>query len=169
LSNWNGKEVILIGVYVDECLVNGNKERIQWFIVELKRSGFNFKAENNLKDYMNYHIIEDKEWNQIMILQHHFVNNLRHKFGNEVLQRRSYRTPGTPRFKVIRPDQDLELTDPKSQSRYRSGVGMLLYLTKHSRPDICHVVREVCKCMDNATIGTYLELSRVIKLLLYTI
>jgi hypothetical protein len=28
LSNWNGKEVILIGIYVDECLVIGEKECI---------------------------------------------------------------------------------------------------------------------------------------------
>ena len=31
---------------------------------------------------------------------------------------------------------------------YRSGVGTLLYLTKHSRPDICNPVREVSKTMD---------------------
>ena len=40
---------------------------------------------------------------------------------------------------------------------------MLLYLTKYSRPDISNVVRELSKCMDGATIGTYLELLRVIK------
>ena len=31
---------------------------------------------------------------------------------------------------------------------YRSGVGTLLYLTKHSRPDICNPVRELSKTMD---------------------
>ena len=31
---------------------------------------------------------------------------------------------------------------------YRSGVGTLLYLTKHSRPDICIPVRELSKTMD---------------------
>ena len=31
---------------------------------------------------------------------------------------------------------------------YRSGVGKLLYLTMHSRPDICNPVRELSKTMD---------------------
>ena len=31
---------------------------------------------------------------------------------------------------------------------YRSGVGILLYLTKHSRPDISNPVRELSKTMD---------------------
>ena len=31
---------------------------------------------------------------------------------------------------------------------YRSGVGTLLYLTKHSRPDISNPVRELSKTMD---------------------
>jgi hypothetical protein len=43
---------------------------------------------------------------------------------------------------------------------------MLLYLTKYSRPDISNNVRELSKCMDGATIGTYLELLRVIKFVL---
>ena len=40
---------------------------------------------------------------------------------------------------------------------------MLLYLTKYSRPDLCNVVRELAKCMDKATKGTYLEMLRVMK------
>ena len=36
----------------------------------------------------------------------------------------------------------------KEQAIYRSGVGTLLYLTKHSRPDHFIVVRELSKPMD---------------------
>jgi hypothetical protein len=104
--------------------------------------------------------IEDKEFNQVMILQPHLIKNLQHKFGNEVLQTRTHRTPGTPRFRVIHPDQDSE-----SQSRYHSGFGMLLSLT-NLRADIFNVVRELCQCMDGITMGTYLEMVRVIKFFL---
>jgi hypothetical protein len=37
---------------------------------------------------------------------------------------------------------------------------MLLYLTNYSRPDICNDVIELCKCMDIAKMGTYLEILR---------
>jgi hypothetical protein len=37
LSNWNRKEVIIIGVDDDDCLVIGKEEPILWLIIELKR------------------------------------------------------------------------------------------------------------------------------------
>jgi hypothetical protein len=63
----------------------------------------------------------------------------------------TYKTPGTPRFKVIRPNENSELIDNTLQKRFRSGVGMLLYLKKYSRPDLCNVVRELSKCIDGAS------------------
>jgi hypothetical protein len=54
------------------------------------------------------------------------------------------------------------------QSRYRSGVGILLYIIKYSQPDLCNVVRELSKCMDKAAMGTYLEMSRVVKFVIDT-
>jgi hypothetical protein len=65
-------------------------------------------------------------------------------------------------FKVIRPDQDLEVIDPELQSRYFFGIKILLYLKSYSRFDIFNVVRGVCKCMDGATMGTYLVMLRFI-------
>jgi hypothetical protein len=100
-----------------------------------------------------------------MILQHLLINKLRAKFGNEELEKRTYRTHGIPRFKVINPDQYSELNDPGLQSRYLSKIGMILY-SNYSRSDICNVVRELGNCMDGATMGTYLAILRVIKIVL---
>ena len=43
---------------------------------------------------------------------------------------------------------------------------MLLYLIKHSRPDIANVVRELSKWMDGATLASYKEMLRVIRFVL---
>ena len=51
---------------------------------------------------------------------------------------------------------------------YHSGVGMLLYLVKHSRPDISNVVRELTKCMDKANKAALKELFRAIKFVIDT-
>ena len=59
------------------------------------------------------------------------------------------------------------ITD-KEQKLYRSGVGMLLYLVKHSRPDLSTGTRELSKVMDKATEGHMKELCRVIKYALDT-
>ena len=40
-------------------------------------------------------------------------------------------------------------------------MGMLLYLMKHSGPDIANVVRELSKCMDSASMAAYKEILRV--------
>jgi hypothetical protein len=53
------------------------------------------------------------------------------------------------------------MIDNEMQKRYCSGVGMPLYLTKYLRPDVCNVVRELSKCMDEVTMGTHLEMFRV--------
>jgi hypothetical protein len=44
----------------------------------------------------------------------------------------------------------------------------LLYLIKYSRPDLCNVVRELSKCIDKATMGTFLEMLRVVKFVIDT-
>ena len=45
---------------------------------------------------------------------------------------------------------------------YCSGVGILLYLVKHTRPDLANVTRDLSKVMDRATEGHWKELRRVI-------
>ena len=75
--------------------------------------------------------------------------------------------PGTPRFIGGNVD-DISKVDEKTQSMYRSGVGTLLYLTKHSRPDISNPVRELCKSMDGASMAHVTEMYRVINFVLET-
>jgi hypothetical protein len=85
------------------------------------------------------------------------------KFGEEIKKMRKYLTPGTPRFKIQKSTDDLGIINDDLQRKYRSGVGMLLYLTKYSRPEISNIVRELSKCMNAASWGSYQELLRVIK------
>ena len=50
----------------------------------------------------------------------------------------------------------------------RSGVGTLLYLTKHSRPDICNPVRELSKTMDAPAPAHLKEMYKLIRFELST-
>jgi hypothetical protein len=103
-----------------------------------------------------------------LILQPHLINKLIDKFGNEVFDKRIYGSPGTPRFKVTCPVEDSDTIPGSLQRNYCSGVGMLLYLIKYSRPDLSNAVRELSKCMDRATYGTYHEMLCVVKFVLDT-
>jgi hypothetical protein len=90
------------------------------------------------------------------------------KFGQVVYNKRVYKTPGTPRFKIVRPATEDDVINADLQGGYQSAVGMLLYLTKYSRTDFCNGVRELTKCMDKATKETYFEMLRLVKFVINT-
>ena len=52
-------------------------------------------------------------------------------------------TPCTSRFTARGLENPEDKVNPEDHETYRSGVGTLLYLTKHSRPDICNPVRDL--------------------------
>jgi hypothetical protein len=54
ISKWTQDGVIMIGIYVDDCLVIEKHDGIDELIVELKTSGFKLKVENNLTDYLSF-------------------------------------------------------------------------------------------------------------------
>jgi hypothetical protein len=45
-------------------------------------------------------------------------------FGEEIEGKRKFLTPGMPRFKIQRSTINMNVLDPQSQKKYRSGVGM---------------------------------------------
>ena len=68
----------------------------------------------------------------------------------------------------MRPTEEREKISVEDQRIYRSGVGMLLYLVKHSRPNMANVTRELSKANDGANPTVYKELLRMIKYILET-
>ena len=51
---------------------------------------------------------------------------------------------------------------------YRSGVGLLIYLLKHSIPELSNTVRELFKCMDEVNMSHYKDFLRAIKYIINT-
>jgi hypothetical protein len=61
LLKWTQDGVIMIGIYVNDCLVMGECDGMDELIVELKKSDFSLKVENNLTDYLSCRLIENAE------------------------------------------------------------------------------------------------------------
>ena len=105
---------------------------------------------------------QDKAW----LYQPHLIKKLEKKFAEEVSGLAKFKTPGTPRGNILR---DVDNTvDKEKHARFRSGVGTLLYLVKHTRPDIANSVRELSKAMDGPNPAAYKELLHTIKYVLDT-
>ena len=94
----------------------------------------------------------------------------RTKIGDMVKNRRTDKTPGTPSLRLVREKDESQCVSAEKQTLYRSGVGMLLllYLVKHSRPDIANCVRELSEVLEGTTDCTFNEMLRIIKYVLDT-
>ena len=158
--------ICFIAIYVDDNLLVGHPKAIDDVIDKLRQKGLTLTVEGDLHDYLSCHIVFSPDRTSAWLGQPHLTSKLREKFGDEVKGLPVYLTPGTPNRHIVR-EENVELRLPKAkQTRYRSGVGMLLYFVKHSRPDISNTVRELSKVLDFANELAYREMLRCIKFVL---
>ena len=96
------------------------------------------------------------------------IKSLEQKLEDRAMKERLSLTPGSPRFTARRLGKPEDKVNPEEHETYRSGVGTLLYLTKHSRPDISNPVRELSKTMDAPAPAHLKEMYKVIRHVLST-
>jgi histone deacetylase 1/2 len=94
--------IVIIAIYVDDCLIIGDDSKINEVIEELKGYNFGLKVEDHLTDYLSCQIITNLDDKTLFIMQPHLIKNLETKFGAEIMNLSNYGTPGTPRFKIVR-------------------------------------------------------------------
>jgi len=131
--NENGLCIILM--YVDDNLIIGRDTAIEQATEEIKKV-FNVTISPEATEYLGCKIKVAKDHTCGWIGQPHLYKNLDLKFGDIVKTQRTTETPSTPGFHVVRNIPNAVYITDKEQKLYRIRVGMLLYLVKHSRPDL---------------------------------
>jgi len=131
--------------------------------LEMIQKHFKLKIEKDTKDYLSCEIIYNNDLTKCWIGQPHLYKKIEQTFNHWLKGLPKYRTPGTPGLVVTKPLDPKAIMSLEDQKLYRSGVGMLLYLTKYTRPDLANPVRELSKGMKEATPGALKELKRVLK------
>jgi hypothetical protein len=106
------------------------------------------------------------ESNSMIIHQPKLLKHLKEEFLFDNIK--EYKTPAGPKTSLTRPIEGESLITPDEQTKYRSGVGMLLYLVKHSRPEISNAVRELSKVCDGANLNHWKCLMRTIQYVIST-
>jgi hypothetical protein len=160
--------MVMITIYVDDSFTIGKEEAIEEVINELKWHNFGLKNEDNLTDNIICKIFQERDKGKLWIMEPHLIESLEKTFGEEVNIMQSYTTPETPQLKILRPTNELEVIKADFQSRFRSGVVILLYLIKHLIVEIANVIGELAKCMDGTTLVEHKEMLRVIRFVLDT-
>jgi hypothetical protein len=61
----------------------------------------------------------------------------------------------------VKPENE-DFLKKEETKKYQSGVGSLLYLLKHSRPELSNPIRDLSKCMIGANYDAMKEMYRVI-------
>ena len=102
----------------------------------------------------------------LKISQPDLINKIEKNFNN-IFKSKIYQIPAAARDAIVRTNKE-DSIDATRQKRYRSGVGMLLYLIKYSRPDISNAVRELSKAMDMPNEAHWKALIRDIKFVVDT-
>jgi hypothetical protein len=158
-----------IVLHVEECYGVEHPRDVKVAIKQIS-GHFNLKIENELLDYVSCEICFDRNKEKAWLSQpSHLLKKMEEKIGKMVQSNQTYRSPGTPGgFGIRSLKEDDKAISREDQTFHRSGVGMVLYLVKHTRPDISNVVRELSKILSWATEAALKELKRVIKFVLDT-
>ena len=163
----NNLGISIIIMYVDDMLIIAKKEQIQEFASMIQKD-FSVKIQHNLADHVGCEFHTNKEKTRGWLGQPSIIKSLEQKFGKRAMKERLSMTAGTPRFIARRLENDEDNMNAKDHETYRSGVGTLLYLTKHSSPDISNPVREISKTMDTPAPVRLKEMYKFIRFVLST-
>ena len=150
----------------DVCCV-GDKGAIDDAISKIKGK-WNIKDVGKMQEYVGCTVKRDLQKNLVELSQFGLIKKMEDNFGNDIKSLKDLATLAANGQIVICPKDDLELISKEDQTKYRSGVGMLLYLVKHSRPEISNAVRELAKVMDGASLAHVKYLLRAIKYVIDT-
>ena len=164
----NNLGICIIIMYVDDTLIIGKKKQIQDFATMIQKE-FSVKIQHNLADYLGCEFYINKEKIRGWLGQTSIIKSLEQRFGERAMKERLSMTPGTPTFTARRLENEEAKVNAKDHETYRSGVGTLLYLTKHSRPDISNPVRELSKTMDAPAPAQSKEMYKLIRFVLSTV
>ena len=156
---------ILVCTYVDNLSVWGTKEGRTWFRQTLKKY-FNTKESEQMTDIIGINIYKTPQG--FILRQDEILDRLEKYFGSSVENVRHYKTPMGPQYSIICPKEDSDKVESIEQKKYQSGVGILNYLVKHTRPDLANTVRELSEVLDGATEAHMQDLYRAIKYALDT-
>ena len=85
----------------------GNIAAIGDAIKALKSKGLVLKIVEGLQDYLSYKIKFSNHRKHAWLGQPHLIKNMENKFGGLVKEIQSHETPGTPKFLIVRPMEEI--------------------------------------------------------------
>ena len=121
-----------------------------------------------LEDFVGCTIKRDLTKTTLNISQTDIINKKTQGFNEDVKSLMTFNNPATPHKDVVCNKYTDTSISYNLQKRYKSGVGLILYLLKHPRPELSNAIRELSKCMDKSNMNQYKTLLHAIKYMIDT-
>ena len=131
------KKGMILGLYVDDILVTGEFDVVEKFVKEFM-SKFKSRYYEEVKDFIGCELNWDLDNKSVLLHQTTMIKKLEVKM-KPYLEKYNIKCNSIPMEKgtgIRKLGENEEFLDGELQSTYRSCVGSLLYITKHSRPDL---------------------------------
>ena len=157
IRNRNGRKLILVWYVDDGLIASSNKEDVEQFITDLKKS-FQISC-SEAKFYLGLEIAQEKDG--IKITQKGYIEKILKKFNME--NANPVETP------IIKSSQNIEPGKAESKFPYRSAVGALMYLMVGTRPDIAYAVGVASRSLENPTEDDIVKVKRIFRYLRGTV
>jgi hypothetical protein len=133
------KDIILINYTDDTGIAYKSESALKSFLESLEKNGFEYTKEGSFTEYLGIQYVKDSQTKMITMSQGGLIKKIISTAGMENCN--PNRTPATKEALAKDPD-GLPMDD---EWNYRSIVGMLLYLSNNTRPDIMFAVSQVAR------------------------
>ena len=147
-----------IALYIDDNLMIGDISAIDNTIKAVKSKGLVLKIMERLQDYSSCEIKFSEDKKRAWLGQPHLIKNMQKQFGKLVQDVQIHKTPGTPKFLIIRPSVKIETI----LHRYVIVPGETL------APHLANVSRELSKANNGSNPAAYKEILCVTRYVLDT-
>ena len=114
----NDDGLVIILTYVDDNLCIGNKEALKKMLKEIVTHGLQITIEEELNDYLSCEILLNKDRSKAWIGQPHMVKKIIKTFGEEVKNKMSVQTPGTPGLRLTKVKEEEHKLPKEKHNRY---------------------------------------------------
>ena len=135
---------MFVELYIDDNMCCGNQTAIDSFKEDV-REHFKTKEKGIMNEYVGCQV--RRKLDCIWMHQSELIIKIEKRFKKDFENTREYISRTGYLDNVKMPNEDYPTLDTAKKNRQRSGIGMLLYLIKFSRPDLSNSVRELSKAV----------------------
>ena len=147
------KDMVIIAIYVDDCLITGSSKRVNE-LIQVLASAFEMQHTGKLSWILSMEVKETTTG--FSIQQGLYITKILEKF-----QMQDCKGVPTPYVEKVQNAGNKALKDYP----YREAIGSLLYLSNGTRPDIAYAVSQLSRHLENPTELELLRLKRVFRYL----